>query len=261
MIEPTSHIRNPEVLVTHREEAVAEVARKFADEMDFTPASSVARAAGAANAFFDLYPNSPVSDNSGGSGFNNSLWLYVIARVFAPALVVESGVFKGHISWVLRNACPDADIRCFDPDHSKLVYRDPTAIYETADWSSASFAPVDPEASLLFFDDHVSHVRRINEAYARGFRHLLFDDDFDADSLDERGAPPVPTVSMAMDPSLDDGREIRWTRKGCQHGYTVRAAELRAARNMIECRVRFPAFVPVRPDLSGVGLTYVRLAV
>jgi hypothetical protein len=42
--------------------------------------------------------------------------------------IVESGVFRGLTTWVMRQACPQAEIFCFDPDLSGLRYRDITQV-------------------------------------------------------------------------------------------------------------------------------------
>ncbi len=39
-------------------------------------------------------------------------------RALNPEVIVESGVFRGLTTWVMRQACPQAEIFCFDPDLS-----------------------------------------------------------------------------------------------------------------------------------------------
>jgi predicted O-methyltransferase YrrM len=35
--------------------------------------------------------------------------LYVLMRALAPEVIVESGVFRGLTTWVMRQACPQAE--------------------------------------------------------------------------------------------------------------------------------------------------------
>ena len=93
--------------------------------------------AGLVRDFWELIPAAPVRQRRGGSGFNGALQLYVIMRALRPRAIIESGVFRGLTTWVMRRACPEAQIRCFDPDLSGLQYRDGAARYSSRDWSEA----------------------------------------------------------------------------------------------------------------------------
>jgi hypothetical protein len=166
-----------------------------------------------AETFWHLIPSAPVRQRRGGSGFNGALQLYVAMRVLKPAFVIESGVFRGLTTWIIRQACPKARIFCHDPDLSQLQYRDPQARYSREDWSSADWSMLDPVASVAFFDDHVSQARRVVEARDRGLTRLLFDDDVPAHRIHSHGGPAHPTIAMIT--ALDASPEpIRWTRNG-----------------------------------------------
>ncbi len=78
--------------------------------------------------------SAPSPENEGGSGFHNLFWLQVVARALAPALVVESGVWKGQGTWALRRAVPRAELHAFDVDLSQLVYRDASVEFHEQDW-------------------------------------------------------------------------------------------------------------------------------
>ncbi|GEP05247.1 hypothetical protein [Methylobacterium oxalidis] len=163
--------------------------------------------------FWALIPEAPVRQRRGGSGFNGALQLYVAMRALAPRHVIESGVFRGLTTWVIRQACPDAAILCFDPDLSGLQYRDAAARYASGDWSAADLRDIDPAATVAFFDDHVSQGRRVIEARERGITRLLFDDDAAAHRIHAHGGPAHPTIAMVTDAA--EGREpIRWLRNG-----------------------------------------------
>jgi len=211
-------------------------------------------------AFFRLWPDRPVRNNTGGSGFNDSLTLYVLARLIDPALIVESGVHRGHATWVLRRACPQAEVHAFDPDLSGLVHRDPAAHYRARDWAEVPLTAPAGRPALAVFDDHVSHARRIREAHARGFRLLLLDDNFPAEHLYATGVPPVPTLAMVLDPALVRGCEVAWRRRGRPRRYVHEGAaadDADAARALVAAHLRLPDLAPVTRHAPQSNLTLV----
>ena len=209
--------------------------------------------------FLILYDHRPVHDNAGGSGFNDSLVLFLIARLAAPALIVESGVHKGHTTWVFRQASPAAAIYAFDIDLGRLVFRDPAASYAERDWSAAPLPSTVPAAALAFFDDHVNQCRRVREAHARGFRLLVFDDNFPADQLYATGVPPVPTLAMLLDDDLIPGTDLRWLRRGKERCYVYRAEDTCEAAALIDRAIVLPDLAPASRYAAQSGLTLLRL--
>ncbi|GJD35835.1 hypothetical protein [Methylobacterium aerolatum] len=207
--------------------------------------------------FWHLIPTAPVRQRRGGSGFNGALQLYVAMRVLKPRFVIESGVFRGLTTWIIRQACPEAAIFCHDPDLSGLQYRDARARYSREDWSRADWSRLDPAATVAFFDDHVSQARRVVEAHGRGITRLLFDDDVPAHRIHSHGGPAHPTIAMIT--SLDgDPEPIRWTRNGRPFEQPAgdelarRAASLIARSHPFDDLHRATGYSPAR-------LTYVAL--
>jgi len=227
----------------------------------FAPAGAEDRAHAAVLRFQDLYDRRPVRDNAGGSGFNDSLWLYALASALAPAVIVESGVHKGHSTWLFRQACPDAAIYSFDITLKKRIYIDEKAQYFESDWMSATlpFARP-PERHLIFFDDHISHAQRLREAQARGFRQALFDDNFAAHNLYATGGPPVPTLAMLFDDGLAPGTEVSWTRNGKAYSYRYDGADAATARRLVRAVATLPDLAALTRHSLGSGLTLARLA-
>lgn len=158
--------------------------------------------------FWTLIPSAPVRQRRGGSGFNGALQLFVAMRALEPAFVIESGVFRGLTTWVIRQALPDARLFCHDPDLSGLQYRDARARYDDADWSRAEWSVLDPAATVAFFDDHVAQGRRVVEAHALGLTCLLFDDDAAGHRIHAHGGPAHPTIAM-LEAMRDDPEPIR----------------------------------------------------
>lgn len=207
--------------------------------------------------FWGLIPTAPVRQRRGGSGFNGALQLYVAMRALKPDFVIESGVFRGLTTWVIRQACPRAKIFCHDPDLSGLQYRDADAVYSTADWSRADGSDIDPARTVAFFDDHVAQGRRVVEAHARGLTRLLFDDDAAGHRIHAHGGPAHPTIAMITEPERAP-EPIRWTRNGRVFEQQADDALIREAGGLI---VRAHAFDDLHraTGYSPARLTYVAL--
>src|SRR5690606_24724402 len=139
-----------------------------------------------------------------------------------------------------------------------LAHRDPGVTYVLGDWTETDIG--DDGAGLVFFDDHVSQARRVREAWARGFRWLLFDDNLAAHQLFATGAPPVPTVAMLFDDELRPGERIEWRRKGRHHVHVVDAEAMAEARALIADWAVAPELLPITCYRGQFGLTLVRLA-
>src|ERR1700688_3724927 len=186
----------------------------------------------AVTTFYSLAPECPERQSSGGCGFNAGLELFVAARLLRPSVIVESGVYRGFTTWVLRRAAPDAKILSFDLDLSRLRRAEKGVEYVEADISTYDFRSVPKEDALCFFDDHVAQVLRIEQASAWGFTNLIFDDNLPVHCLHGDGTAPCPTVDMIFDDDLAEGELIEWKAKG-RFQYEVRKADLVALREKI----------------------------
>lgn len=130
--------------------------------------------------FCQLLAARPIRDNRGGMQAPHLFAVWFLARALQPAAIVESGVLKGQGTWMLRQACPDATIHCIDPDLSRVEFRDDRAIYQTDDFAASDWRHLDRERTLLVFDDHVNALDRVRQARKRGFRHMIFEDNYPA---------------------------------------------------------------------------------
>lgn len=207
--------------------------------------------------FFLLIRTCPVRQKHGGNGFNGALQIYALARALDPPVIVESGVFRGFTTWVLRQACPQARLYCFDPVLRNLQYRDARATYGAGDWSGFDFAGADLSRALALFDDHISQGRRLGEAAARGIEHLLFDDDSAGHCIHGQGGPAYPTIGMLL-AGEPDGEPVRWRRNGREFAWRPQGEAIAAARARIAVAQRFDDMHRLT-GYSPARLTYVRL--
>lgn len=192
--------------------------------------------------FYDRWLEQPFRDQQGGSRFNNLLWLYLVARHFAPDLVVDSGTYQGASAWALALGAPQAKVFSFDIDLSQTRVRVQTVSYVEQDW--ATFAlPTAPGARLLcYFDDHVDQARRLLEAADRNCALAIFDDDYPVTSFYAMAPSPsvLPKIEFVLDERLHDGQILRWRANGREQSWGVDKRYLDAARATILASERLP---------------------
>ncbi|XP_059640431.1 uncharacterized protein LOC132282698 isoform X2 [Cornus florida] len=151
--------------------------------------------------FIPIYETRPIKNNMFGMGFDHSFGLWFIARWLKPDLMIESGAFKGHSTWVLRQAMPDKPIVSLSPRHpEKYLKKGPAYVdanctyfagkdfvdFGSVDWGSVmkKHAITDLSRVLIFFDDHQNELKRLKQALKAGFRHLVFEDNYDTGTGD-----------------------------------------------------------------------------
>ncbi|KAL0380461.1 UNVERIFIED_CONTAM: hypothetical protein Sangu_0110400 [Sesamum angustifolium] len=151
--------------------------------------------------FVPIYETRPIKNNMYGMGFDHSFGLWFITRWVKPELMIESGAFKGHSTWVLRQAMPDTHILSLSPRHPEKylkkgpAYVDGNCSYfagkDFVDFGSMDWEKVmkehgikDHSRVLVFFDDHQNELKRLKQALKAGFKHLVFEDNYDTGTGD-----------------------------------------------------------------------------
>ena len=111
-----------------------------------------------------------------------ALWCSV--STIKPRYIIESGGKDGQSAWLMTQASPNVSIFSFDPrgelprvqlGNVKYFYGKRFIDFAKVDWKKED---VDPEGTLILFDDHQDAFRRLNEAVERGFRRMMFDDNW-----------------------------------------------------------------------------------
>jgi hypothetical protein len=192
--------------------------------------------------FIEIYPGRPLENNIGGTGLVPNYWLFVLTKWLEPGLIVESGVWKGQSSWLLRQARPSAEIHAFDINLKSLQYKDKTISYHEYDWINSDIRNKKPDEGLVFFDDHVNQAKRVREAYNRGFKWLIFDDNVPADQIYKIGVPALPSIDMLFDAHLKEGDMIEWELKGKKYSYVFKEKDTFGARGLIDYHFVFPTY-------------------
>ena len=157
------------------------------------------------------YEDRPIRQNGGGMGFNHAFATFCVARILAPSTIIESGVWMGQSTWVLEQACPDAELVCIDPNPDMRSYTAKKATYRQEDFQQIDWSHTDTADALCFFDDHQNAYQRLMEMRWWGFSKAIFEDNFpcgvgDCYSLrhafDEFGHPRVQMSDFALKKGL-----------------------------------------------------------
>lgn len=195
-----------------------------------------------ASSFSHLLRSCPVRQQAGGGGHNMAMLLWYMAKCIQPSEIIESGVFRGFSTWVLRNAAPLAKVVSCDVSFAELKWRDELTEYHCCDW-----AKVVPSCHgstirrMVFFDDHQSQWKRIREASERGVEFAIFDDSYPSWCLHADADAAFPTIDMLFDRGLHDGQEVVWRTECGMFRYSFDSAEADATRNLIAAWVRLPS--------------------
>ena len=136
--------------------------------------------------FLEIYKNRPIAHNTFGMGSHGNFFLWYILKQIDPIFVIESGVFKGQSTWMIEKGAPRAKIMALDPDPDWRIYKSKKAIYNTLDFSHLAI-----DASLFngpvvcFFDDRMDAFERVLAAHKKGFKHLIFNENYSACEKDK----------------------------------------------------------------------------
>jgi len=128
--------------------------------------------------FIEVYRRRPILDNTGGMGLNHSFAVWFILRQMQPRLVVESGVWRGHSTWLIEQAAPNAEIVAIDPRPERRIYSSTRVRYTTDDFTRIDWSGSDVAQAVLFFDDHQNAYSRLKDMAWLGFRHAIFEDNY-----------------------------------------------------------------------------------
>lgn len=135
--------------------------------------------------FMELYKSKPISDNQGGMKSPHMFATWYMLKKLNPAVVIESGVWKGQGTWLIEKTLPEAKIYAIDVKLSHREYISKNVIYYQKDFSKIDWSVVkNKENAVLFFDDHQNALERVKQAKMLGFKHLIFEDNYPASQGD-----------------------------------------------------------------------------
>ncbi len=147
--------------------------------------------------FDEIYEKWGKNYNSkGGMGYNNSLYLYTFIKILNIDTVVESGIARGFTTFIIDNALEkNKNLICFDINLSNIEYESKNAQYYEGDIEDYEIN-YDSNRTLIFFDDHVSHLDRLKFIKEKKIKYVIFDDDLSIFNLHSDGWPPLPSMNI-----------------------------------------------------------------
>ena len=127
--------------------------------------------------FLKLYRNRPIKNNSSGMRIEHCFAVYSLLKKIQPMNVIESGVWRGQTTWLIKNTLKNVNIFSLDLDMSnrKIIYDD--VKYFDKDITKINWSKLNKNKTLIIFDDHVCFSKRINFLLKNKFKHIIFDDN------------------------------------------------------------------------------------
>lgn len=130
--------------------------------------------------FATLNKDRPIDNNIYGMRSPHTFLAWFVLRWMRPGHIIESGVAFGQGSWFFEKACPNARLYCIEPclEIPKIYYKPASATYFTTDFSTIDWSDLPRDDTLVFFDDHQDAFERIGQCKERGFKYLMFEDNY-----------------------------------------------------------------------------------
>lgn len=127
---------------------------------------------------FDLiYKKKPIKNNDGGGKYPQLFGLFCILKKIKPDVVIESGVYKGQSTYIIKQALPNAKIISLDTNLSQREYVNKSVIYKEKDFKYLQHN-FSKSKTLVFFDDHQNFMDRCMQAFFFGYQHIIFEDNY-----------------------------------------------------------------------------------
>ena len=127
--------------------------------------------------FLEIYKNRPIKNNKSGMKIDHCFALYCLLKKIKPKYIIESGVWKGQTTWLLKKVLKNSKVFSIDIDFSnrKVIYDD--VKYLNKDITQYNWNKLDKNKTLIIFDDHVCFSKRLNFLKKNKFKHIIFDDN------------------------------------------------------------------------------------
>ena len=127
--------------------------------------------------FLPFYKTRPIKNNKSGMKIDHCYALFCLLKKIKPKYIIESGIWKGQTTWLIKNVLKNSKVYSIDIDLSQrdLIYKD--VKYLDKDITKYNWSKLDKNKTLIIFDDHVCFSKRLNFIKKNKFKHIIFDDN------------------------------------------------------------------------------------
>ncbi len=127
--------------------------------------------------FLEIYKNRPIKNNQSGMKIDHCFALFCLLKKIKPQYIIESGVWKGQTTWLIKKVLKNSKIFSIDIDFSnrEVFYED--VKYLNQDITKYNWNKLDKNKTLIIFDDHVCFSKRLKFLKKNKFKHIIFDDN------------------------------------------------------------------------------------
>ncbi len=129
------------------------------------------------NDFLKIYKKRPIKYNRSGMKIEHCYALYCFLKKIKPKIIIESGIWKGQTTWLIKQILKKSIIYSIDINLSQreIIYKDVN--YLDKDITEYDWSHIDKNNTVIIFDDHVCFSKRINFLIKNKFKKIIFDDN------------------------------------------------------------------------------------
>ena len=127
--------------------------------------------------FLKLYKTKPIKNNFSGMKVEHCFALYCLLKKIKPKYVIESGIWKGQTTWLIKKTLKNVKLFSIDIDLSQKEIDFKDVDYLNKDITNYDWSKINKDKTLIIFDDHVCFSERINFLIKNKFKHIIFDDN------------------------------------------------------------------------------------
>lgn len=132
----------------------------------------------------NIYSNKFINNN-GGMGAPDLFSLWFILNKYKPSIVIESGVWNGVSTNLIRKTLPNSKIICLDPRNIPINgFKDTngnTEYYlgnDFVDFKDLDLSNYNPNDILCFFDCHQNAYLRLIQCMSKKVNKIFFNDNY-----------------------------------------------------------------------------------
>lgn len=164
--------------------------------------------------FNDFKHNGAMFGNDGGMRLAHQFAVYTVLKTLQPKYVIESGVWRGATTSLMRKLLPEVHIISIDPTcvNKKSRYQEVVCGKDFKDFKNMEerWRTMDKNNTLVIFDDHQSGFLRILQSVKFGFKYIMIEDNYPMGSGDNYSPKQVlSNVKTDKVPFLDNFGKVK----------------------------------------------------